>query len=122
MSTDPHQITLQAAAALTLRWRRNRPPDSVNGARFDRIAFDNLLSQPNCTGVRIYLGLHDPADPKHANDASMWTFVLIGTDADGNDIIPPQGAKTDGSGGGPEQDPVLCPPSCGTPNPLNDPP
>lgn len=122
MSTDPHAIPVQDAAALTMRWRRNRPLSSINGGRFDRVALDNLLSQPGCEGIRIYLGLHDPSDPAHAKDGSLWTFVLVGTDADGNDMIPPQSARTGDSGGGTSQNPVMCPPSCGKPGPLNTPP
>jgi hypothetical protein len=122
MANDPHRISVKDAAALTLRWRRNRPPDSINGARFDRVTFDRLLSQPGCEGIRIYLGLHDPADPSVPKGQSMWTYVIIGTDAQGNDIIPPQSAMTDEGGGDPGQNPVLCPPSCGEPDPLNDPP
>jgi hypothetical protein len=123
MATDPHQISVAEAAALTLRWRRNKPPTSINGARFERIAFDNLLNQPGCAGIRIYLALHDPADPKQAKDASMWTFVMIGTDAEDNDMIPPQAMSgTDSGTGGPEQEPLPCPPVCGDPSPLNDPP
>ena len=87
MANDPHRISVKDAAALTLRWRRNRPPDSINGARFDRVTFDRLLSQPGCQGIRIYLGLHDPADPSVPKGQSMWTFVVIGTDAAGNDIM-----------------------------------
>ncbi len=99
MANDPHRISVKNAAALTLRWRRNRPPDSINGARFDRVTFDRLLSEPGCEGIRIYLGLHDPADPSVPKGQSMWTYVVIGTDAAGNDIIPPQSATTDDSGG-----------------------
>ncbi len=122
MANDPHRIAVKDAAALTLRWRRNRPPDSINGARFERVTFDRLLAQPGCQGIRIYLGLHDPADPSVPKGQSMWTYVIIGTDAKGNDIIPPQSAMTEDSGGDPGQNPILCPPSCGDQDPLNDPP
>jgi hypothetical protein len=123
MSNGPHQMPVQDAAALTLRWRRSRPTGGLSGGRFDRIAFDNILSQPGCMGIRIYMGLHDPSDPNHKGDPSMWTFVLVGTDANGNDIATLSAGMSAGSGGGDtEQNPILCPPSCGTGSPLNSPP
>jgi len=123
MATSPHQIPVSDAAALTLRWRRNRPTGGFNGGRFDRVAFDEILAQQGCAGVRIYMALHDPADPTHSNEPSLWTFVLVGTDAQGNDIttIPATGGSlnADGNTG---QNPYPCPPTCGGPGPLNTPP
>ena len=123
MGASPHQIPVQDAAALTLRWRQNRPTGGLNGGRFDRVAFDNILSQPGCVGIRIYMGLHDPSDPNHKDDLSMWTFVLVGTDANGNDIATlSTGMSADSGTGDTEETPLLCPPTCGDPSPLNTPP
>lgn len=122
MAIDPHAISLQNAAALTARWRKNRPPGALHGARFDRIAFDTLLSQPGCEGIRIYLGLELPGAK---DDPSHWTFVLVGTDADGNDMVGAGDAVTaDGAlaDGGTEENPFQCPPYCGAPSPLNSAP
>jgi hypothetical protein len=123
MAIDPHYISLQDAAALTARWRQTPPPGALNGGRFDRIAFDNLLAQPGCAGIRIYMGLELPGTNKNP---SLWTFVLVGTDANGNDMVSAGGALTprgaaDGSGGGTEENPFQCPPSCGSQSPLNSP-
>ena len=123
MANDPHYISLQDAAALTARWRQNPPPGALNGGRFDRIAFDNLLAQPGCAGIRIYMGLESP---NANNNPSLWTLVLVGTDAAGNDMVDSGGSLTPrgaaaGSSGGTEQYPFQCPPSCGAPSPLNSP-
>ena len=101
MAKSRHAIPLPDAAKLTHAWRRNRPKGSFNGARFDRVAFENILSQPGCEGIRIYMGLHDSGDPEYVDAASFWTLVMVGTDADGNDItiIPGDGNK-DSVGGG----------------------
>lgn len=124
MANDPHYISPQDAAILTARWRQNRPSGGLHGGRFDRIAFDDLLSQPGCAGIRIYMGMElQGAKP----NPSLWTFVLVGTDAGGNDMVSAGGALTPRgadvySGGGTAQNPVLCPPTCGNPSPLNSPP
>jgi hypothetical protein len=124
MAIDPHYISLQDAAILTARWRHNLPPGAFNGGQFARIAFDNLLNQPGCAGIRIYMGMELPGAK---DNPSLWTFVLVGTDANGNDMVGATGAMTTrGSsaddGGGTEEYPVICPPNCGDPSPLNSPP
>jgi hypothetical protein len=124
MAVDPHYISPQDAATLTARWRKNVPAGAFNGGRFDRIAFDNLLSQPGCAGIRIYMGMELPGAK---NNPSLWTFVLVGTDANGNDMVAATGTVTAGGssaddGGGTEENPVTCPPTCGAPSPLNSPP
>ncbi len=80
MANGSHSIPMPEAAALTLRWRRNTPAGGFQAARFDRDILDSILVQPGCQGMRIYMGLHDPNDPAHQNDKSMWTFVIVGTD------------------------------------------
>jgi hypothetical protein len=114
MTADPHQISMKEAIALTQRWRDTQPTGSIKGARFDRIAFDNLLAQPGCAGIRIYLGLHTPDEVPPGT--SLWTYVMIGTDAEGNDMIP---VKLDDSDTGPKQLPLGCPPFCDIKSPLN---
>lgn len=72
-----HRITLAEAAALTRRHRERRGPRGARGFGFPREAFEAILAQPGCTGVRIYLGLG-------ADGAS--TLVLVGMDAEGADL------------------------------------
>lgn len=105
MATNPHAISLADAADLTRRWRDANPAGTLKGGRFDRIAFDTLLAHTGCAGIRIYLGMH--AD-------GSWTFVLIGVDQAGNDIVT--GTVDAGRGsaddGDPQQQTLPCPPFC----------
>jgi hypothetical protein len=68
-----------------------------------------LLAQPNCTGVRIYFGLNDPARPKDL------TVVIVGVRDNGSgdflqavDLAAP-GNKIKNSGN-------PCPPNCTVPS------
>ncbi len=114
MPNDPHAISLDDAIALTARWRANMPAGAIKGARFETIALANLLAQPGCAGIRIYLGMKD--------DMS-WTYVMVAVDAQGADIIPAN-ARADGQnadGSGLENLPPPCPPFCDVLSPLNGP-
>ena len=124
MADNPHSISLKDAAALTARWRQNMPPGGFKAAQFDRIAFDTLLAQPGCAGIRIYMAIL--SDPK--GNPSTWTYVMIATDAAGNDITGDAGAKAgsaaDAGDGDPQEIANPCPPFCTLTGPLNggDPP
>jgi hypothetical protein len=112
MPNDPHAISLNDAIALTARWRGNMPAGAIRGARFETVAFTNLLAQPGCAGIRIYLGM---------NDDMSWTYVMVAVDAKGSDIISANaranGQNADGSGL--EEMPPPCPPDCDVSSPLN---
>ena len=71
-----HRIPLEAAAALTRRFRKAEPGADRAGM-FPRAVFDQLLAQDRCAGIRIYYGRE--VDSKS-------TLVLVGVDADGNDM------------------------------------
>jgi len=120
MADNPHSIPLKDAIALTARWRQDMPEGGFKAARFDRIAFDTLLAQPGCAGIRIYMGMNVPGESKHP---SLWNFVMIGTDANGNDIIGTggaAGAAESGEGDGdPQELSEPCPPWCDPNSPLN---
>jgi hypothetical protein len=119
VQSDPHFIPPADAAVLTARWRQNAPPGSFNGAMFHRVAFDNLLGQAGCEGIRIYMGM----EPAAMNgNPSLWTLVLVGTDAMGNDMVASAPGGATQAGGGTEQFPFPCPPTCGAPSILNSPP
>lgn len=107
MSTDKHAIDLPAAAALTSRWRE-RHPDAIKAARFERAACDRLLAHPEAAGVRIYLG--------EKLDGS-WTYVMVATAADGRDLIPTGRDLDQHAGLAEESDP--CPPDCDPNSPLS---
>lgn len=109
MTVDRHSISLSDAIALTDRWRKNQP-NSMRAARFDRIAFDRLLAQPGVAGIRIYLGMHPSGE---------WTYVMVGTSADGEDLIKAPGSEDAGGGTGVEEQAWPCPPDCDCASPLN---
>jgi hypothetical protein len=71
-----HRIPLQEGVAMVRRYRE-RHPDAIHASMFDRAIFDQLLAQPGCAGVRMYYA-------EAANGAQ--TLVLVGVDAQGNDL------------------------------------
>jgi len=52
----------------------------VEGILFGKDHVDDLLSQPGCTGIRIYYGKTGVLN----NDPPQ--LIIVGTDGDGNDI------------------------------------
>lgn len=111
MPDDPHAIPLADAIVLTARWRQHMPAGAIKGASFERVAFDTLLNQSGCAGIRIYLGMK--------GDLS-WTYVMVGIDANGKDLVgAASGAAPADDGGAVEEQSVGCPPYCDTDSPLN---
>ena len=95
-----HRIPLEVAAAQTRRFRESAGPSAVKGGAFRREAFEEILKQPGCTGIRFYYGVDDKGAP---------SLVLVGVDSDDNDMV--NGAVMD----------IIypCPPFCGDGNSLN---
>jgi len=99
-----HLIPLADAAAMTARFR-SRNPGEVRAWLFDRRAFDALMAQTGCAGIRIYRAVKEDGSDQ---------LVVVGTDTTGNDLAP---ASSSGDGlvmewGWP------CPPLCGAPSAL----
>jgi hypothetical protein len=98
-----HRISLDAAARATARHRAaagagrgNAPPGRPAGPYgFHAEAFERILSQPGCVGIRAYPAAHEDGTP---------SLVLVGVDADGNDMTAGHLAND------PWQCPPLCPP------------
>ncbi|MBK6496067.1 MAG: hypothetical protein IPO52_13630 [Gemmatimonadetes bacterium] len=109
MTNDRHTISVLDAAALTARWRKSHP-DAMRAARFDRIAFDRLLSRPGVAGIRIYLAMQSGGE---------WTYVMVATDGNGKDILGDVGDVTGTAGTGVEEQAYPCPPYCDCSSPLN---
>ena len=90
-----HRITREQARQMC---QAHRSAKALGGpfraGAFPREVLDQILAQPGCAGVRIYLG---------RNDAGDTTLVALGTDADGQDMD--QGLIVD--------DAFPCPPFCG---------
>lgn len=92
MARDKHWIDLDSATQLTAQWRKKHPK-SPKAMGFSRAAFERILKQKGCKGIRAYYAQED--------DGS-WTMVLVGTDAKGRDMVKGEVAE--------EADP--CPPYC----------
>lgn len=71
-----HEIPLEAAAAMTRRFRETRR-DQVRAHMFPRTVFERLLAQPDCAGIRAYNGLNEKGEP---------TLILVGVDSDGANL------------------------------------
>ena len=99
-----HKSDRKAAREYAKRYRdkkaKKEPLPPMLPIAFHRKAYDRILSQPGCVGVRAYPGLHADGAP---------TLVLVGVDADGNDMVD----------GELSQEGELCPPDCPAPNELN---
>lgn len=72
-----HRITAAEAAGLTRRHREGAGGKGPQAFAFGRAAFDAILAQAGCAGIRIYLG---------RGDDGATTLVVVGTDASGADL------------------------------------
>ena len=98
-----HRITLDEAARLTRGQRREKDAAKRGMERpyaLRREAFDGILSQQGCVGIRVYPAVHGDGSP---------TVVMVGIDEDGNDMV--KGMLI--------QNVMDCPPFCPDSNQLN---
>lgn len=95
-----HRISLADAAAQTKAHRDGRPPRLGDSGAFNAKAVLELLQQPGCVGLRYYKG---------RNKAGESSLILVGVDAEGNDLNT--GALLDFA--------FPCPPFCPDGSPLN---
>jgi len=73
-------INLRAAQGHTFRYQRSQLGAAQTiSALFDAQMIDELTDQPDATHTRIYLG---------EDEEGRLTFVLVGVDKLGNDILP----------------------------------
>jgi hypothetical protein len=119
-----NSISLDLAKKMTALYRRYREDiDSLPVAikdilpiseTFGREAFDAVLSQEGCTGVRIYYGMSDDLKV-HA--------IIVGVNEKNEDMLPALTAPLATSST--TRDPVIiedssfCPPYCAPASPLN---
>lgn len=95
-----HRIPLKEAAEQTRRQRSRRPTQIGDVGALTAKAIRELLDQPGCVGMRYYRA-------RNAKDEG--SMVLVGVDADGNDMVD-----------GIVLDAILpCPPYCSDDNALN---
>jgi hypothetical protein len=93
-------ITLEEGAVMTANYRNTIQPGEVIGLFFGKEKIEKILEQPGCVGIRYYFAI---------NDLGEKTLVLVGTDADQNDIV--DGLIGDHA--------FPCPNICGNSNSLN---
>ena len=74
---EEHQIDLAKAIKLIKKHKANPAALSVKGGFFARSAFEKILSQEGCIGIRYYYA---------ATDENIPTLVLVGVDAKGVDM------------------------------------
>lgn len=77
MASDPHRISLEDAIPMVQRARAGKLLP-VHGWMFEAAIVREILAQAGCAGLRIYLAAKAEGDP---------TAVLVGTDAEGRDLV-----------------------------------
>jgi hypothetical protein len=97
---ENHTITLEQASKYIQNFTFSPSAPTTKGGLFARSAFDKILSQPGCIGIRYYYAKKDDGTA---------TIVLVGVDNAGNDMT--MGPLSDES--------FPCPPFCGAPSQLN---
>ena len=93
-----HRIKLDEATDLVRRHRKDHKEEG-HGGFFHREAFEELLKQSGCTGIRIYRGKAEKGS-RH--------FVMVGVDGEGKDMVA----------GGVMERCAPCPPDCDASSPL----
>ena len=125
MSTSKHSISQDKVEKLTSKYEKNK--DSILKKKFhgkailptcetfDRAAFDQLLSQDGCVGVRIYFGMDEESNVK---------LVVVGVDKHNHDTISSNSKHKKVKNDETTEEPVLafsdglrCPPYCPPPPP-----
>ena len=97
---EDHSITLAQGAVLTKRYRDSVTAGTTIGHYIGKTAITNILAQTGCVGLRVYYAI---------NDAGQKQLVVVGVQADGNDLY--NGLLADRT--------FNCPSDCSSNNPLN---
>jgi len=91
---ENHVISLDAAKKMTDNFQKSASSADLVAGYFGKSIYEKILSQKNCVGIRIYNAKEEAGTP---------VFVLVGVDANGNDI----------ASGVVGEDIIPCPPFCG---------
>ena len=125
MSTLKHSISQDKVKQLTSNYEENKKKilkdefqeETIlpTSETFDRAAFDQLLSQEGCVGIRIYYGMDEESNVK---------LVAVGVDKNGQDILTSTTASKKTTNNETTDDAVFalsdglrCPPYCPPPPP-----
>jgi len=90
-----HAISKAEAAKLVGAFRKAASPGAHQSTAFNRSAFESILAQPGCAGIRIYRAAHEDGTA---------TMVLVGVDASGHDLAGQEALCA--------QNGTNCPPFC----------
>ena len=99
---EDHSISLEDASKMTRNFQLQTASDQIIGGFFGKDAVLAIISQEGAVGLRYYYGLDDEGTPH---------IILIGVEADGNDMI--DGLLAERA--------AACPPHCPEFNDLNSP-
>lgn len=71
-------ISLEEGAVMTANYRNTIQPGEVIGVFMGKEKIEKILEQPGCVGMRFYFAINEKGEK---------TLVLVGTDANQNDIV-----------------------------------
>ena len=74
----PYDIVVNDASSKTLNFQNAYGNNNTKALSFPRAEILEILSQQNCTGIRIYFGLNDASKPKDI------TVVIVGVQDNGS--------------------------------------
>ena len=117
LSSESHFISLQQAIEMTTLYRSQRENVLAPGLKgilltcetFNRTAFDALLAEPDCVGIRIYFGMDKDLTVK---------LIVVGVNEKDEDILP-SASSTAEDGKTISENGLPCPPVCPPSSPLN---
>ena len=120
---EQNTITLEQAIAMTTLYRSEKDnilkPEFAGrnilsrSESFSRTAFDQVLSQTDCVGLRIYFGMNP--------DLQIRT-IIVGVNSKNEDMLPEEGSLPETRDGGGKtiiEEGGVCPPICPPPSDLN---
>lgn len=116
-----HFISLRTGIDMTTLYRAEKEnvlePDMRNKntlvkcETFDRAAFDALLAQSGCTGIRVYYGMEDGLKVRS---------LFVGVNADNEDMLPSDPDIISIDDNSIVEVGTTCPDFCPPPSPLNE--
>lgn len=98
MPIDPafdHTVSRDEATQLVIAHQSLALPGDLLSTTFNRRAFEQLLGQAGCVGLRVYQARHGDGSP---------TLVVVGVDAEGEDLAQAEAVFV--------QNGTNCPPFC----------
>ena len=118
-----HFISLNQAIEMTQRYRDEKGPVLAPDMRdrkilpicetFNREAFDSLLAQDGCVGIRLYFSMDDELKVQ---------IIAVGVNASKEDMLPSGSGETSMTSATTDvivEDGQRCPDDCPPPSPLN---